>query len=450
MLHGMMDKSSFPNCIEMFTTVGDSFDEDDFGDISRQDESLALPGPIYDRLKPYDEDVNHLSLSSSTCNAVSPLRSFDKVCTHASCIEDFGTLGDSFEEESINDNDISAAVEMDDKIDINTSSVHIVSGAIDNSELSKPYQISGTVNTPLQKESLKVFDFTSSDATQVFNSTYSGINGKISLNMSGGKNYCCYKRCSDSEVNPRTIGRIQEMKRGKSKFELKQILLDNLYAQQNVGVSVNFFSICGQLFCRESVRRIFGLSKHIINEVFDAYACGQRFFVHGNTRGMSMKSSTIGFICWMKQFALNYGNFSPDEEGVIVISSCFTIKDVFTMYSLQAPKPLVAKSTFYALFASKFGPKRDDKTLPQVRISSYSSHSRCDQCLLLEQLQRRCRTEEDLAVIKSLKQEHRLLYSRARIAIEEKRTKALTDPAGHIYVQIDDMDNKKVSDLKCI
>ena len=44
----------------MFTTVGDSFDEDDFGDISRQDESLALPGPIYDRLKPYDEDVNHL------------------------------------------------------------------------------------------------------------------------------------------------------------------------------------------------------------------------------------------------------------------------------------------------------------------------------------------------------------------------------------------------------
>ena len=107
-----MDKSSFPNCIEMFTTVGDSFDEDDFGDISRQDESLALPGPIYDRLKPYDEDVNHLSLSSSTCNAVSPLRSFDKVCTHASCIEDFGTLGDSFEEESINDNDISAVLSV--------------------------------------------------------------------------------------------------------------------------------------------------------------------------------------------------------------------------------------------------------------------------------------------------------------------------------------------------
>ena len=102
------------------------------------------------------------------------------------------------------------------------------------------------------------------------------------------------------------------------------------------------------------------------------------------------------------------------------------------------------------MFSSKFGPKRDDKSLPQVHISYYSSHSRCDQCLLLEQLQRRCRTEEDLAVIKSFKQEHRLLYSRARIAIEEKRTKALTDPVGHTYVQIDDIDNKKISDLKCI
>ena len=134
-----MDKSSFPNCIEIYNTLGDSFDEDDFGDISRQDESLAIPGPIYDRLKPYDEDVNHLNLSSSTCIAVSPVRSYDKVCTYASCIKDFCTLGDSFEEESINENDISAIVEMDDKIDkidINTSSVLKVS--IDNSELSKP------------------------------------------------------------------------------------------------------------------------------------------------------------------------------------------------------------------------------------------------------------------------------------------------------------------------
>ena len=45
---------------------------------------------------------------------------------------------------------------------------------------------------------------------------------------------------------------------------------------------------------------------------------------------------------------------------------------------------------------------------------------------------------------KSLKQEHKQTYVRARVAIEEKRFQALNDPDCHIFLQIDDMDNHKV------
>ena len=287
----------------------------------------------------------------------------------------------------------------------------------------------------------EVFNFSES----IEDVSYSRTERLRRLYMPEVKN-CCYRKCSQVTLNSRTISRILEMKRNKSKFQLKQDLLDQLYAQRNVeGVSVGGFIICGQYLCKESARAVFGLSKYMINEVFEAFSCGQRFFVHGNTQGMTMKPSTIGFICWMKQFAFNYGNYSPDEEGVIVISACFTIKDVYNMYTLQAPEPRVSKSYFYALFNSKFGLKRDDKSLPHIRISSYSTHSRCDQCLILEKLQKCCKSEEDLAIIKSFKQEHRLVYSRARLAIEEKRMKSLTDSSGHVYVQIDDMDNHKVS-----
>jgi hypothetical protein len=139
---------------------------------------------------------------------------------------------------------------------------------------------------------------------------------------------------------------------------------------------------------------------------------------------------------------MHFGNYAPDQE-LIVISACFTVKEIFDLYKAQSPAPLVAESSFYSLFRSKFGPRRLDKSLPHIRLSSYSSHSRCDQCLSLERCQRSCNSEEELAMAKNLKQEHKQTYVRARISIEEKRLKALSDPDGHVFLQIDDMDNHK-------
>ena len=100
-------------------------------------------------------------------------------------------------------------------------------------------------------------------------------------------------------------------------------------------------------------------------------------------------------------------------------------------------------STFYRLFKTCFGPKREDKTLPCLRISAYSTHSKCDQCLALSSFQRSSQTEEQLAFAKSLKMAHKRCYGAARNYIENLRHSAISDPESRLFLQLDDMDNSK-------
>ena len=254
---------------------------------------------------------------------------------------------------------------------------------------------------------------------------------------------CCGDVCNAQYLTTKARSRVDEMVKGKSKGEIKTALLEQLHSQEKMDISTSGFLIGGQYLCKKYFSSLSEVSPYMVKEVFRAFEVGQRFFVHGNTVGIKQSVATIGFINWLKNFAVNYGNYAPDEQKLI-ISACFSIKEMFLMYKEQSPGPLVKKSSFYSLFKSKFGPAREDKSLPCVRLSSYTSHSRCDQCLLLERFQRSCQSAEDLAMSKSLKQEHRLTYVRARIAIEELRFKAINDPANHVYCQIDDMDNSKV------
>ena len=257
------------------------------------------------------------------------------------------------------------------------------------------------------------------------------------------KKPCCEDVCNVQFLSKEVKFRIDELVKGKSKVEIKTALLEQLYSQQKMGISTRGFLIAGQFLCKNYFSDLSKVTSYIVTEVFKAFAAGQRFFVHGNVVGFKQSLATFGFISWLKTFAENYGNFAPDEQ-VIVISACFTIKEMYLMYKEQSPAPQVAKSSFYSLFSWKFGPKREDRSLPCVRLSSYSSHSRCDQCLLLERFQRSCQSAEDLAMAKSMKQEHKQTYVRARIAIEELRFKALNDPENNVFCQIDDMDNHKV------
>ena len=43
-----------------------------------------------------------------------------------------------------------------------------------------------------------------------------------------------------------------------------------------------------------------------------------------------------------------------------------------------------------------------------------------------------------------IKQEHKQTFVRARVSVDEKRIRSLSDPSSSIMIQIDDMDNHKV------
>lgn len=337
---------------------------------------------------------------------------------------EFSTIGDSFEESD------DVCVVSDDK-----------EGAMESSEEASNVLVSkaSCSNKITEVEDcFDVFDF-HDDSDDINN--FQPVLAKNSLTVCKKPDPCCDKVCNAKNLSPRVLEVIERMVINKS--ERKQKLLDHLHAQENMNISTNGFLIGGQFLCRKYFCELSKVSPYIINEVFSAFSAGQKFFVHGNVVGLRQSPATIGFICWLKDFAINYGNFAADEQ-VIVISACFTVKEMYMMYNIQAPEPQVKMSSFYSLFRSHFGPRREDPSLPCVRISSYSSHSKCDQCILLERHQRSCQSEEDLAVAKGLKQEHKQVYVRARVAIEEKRMKAINDPKNHIFIQVDDMDNHKV------
>ena len=276
-----------------------------------------------------------------------------------------------------------------------------------------------------------VYDFDESDALEKGDGE-KGI---------GQKGPCCNNKCNSLELNMQLRSKMEEI-RNMPKKDGKQYLLDHLYRQEDMGLPTHGFQFFGLLFCKRSFIEVAGLSYYLVTEVFKAFDFGQFHFVHGNEIGMRESEATTGFVVWMRRYAENYGNRSP-EEDMVVIPACFSIKDLFLQYNQEAPSPKIKSSTFYRLFHSKFGPYRMDKSNPQIRISSYSSHSKCEYCLMLEKFRRRCKTEQDREYAKSLTQAHKITYHRAYLAIQEVRYKAIEDPENFLYIQCDDMDNHK-------
>ena len=295
----------------------------------------------------------------------------------------------------------------------------------------------------LNTSPIDIFEF--SDDIEEVNKKYEEKEKQESTKMSSQK-ACCDRFCNMKMLTVQIKLKIESLVGKKNKVEVKETLLNLLKSQNDLGIPTHGFQVSGHFFCRRSFISVSQVSSYLVTEVFNAFNAGQVHFVHGNSVGVRETKATLGFVCWVKQFAENYGNFAPDDR-CIVISACFTVKDIFELYKLKSREPQVKKSTFYRLFSEKFGPKRSDRTLPWIRISSYSSHSRCDQCLLLERYQRSCQSEEDLAMAKALKQEHKVTYVRARLAIEEKRLQAINDPNSHVFIQVDDMDNHKVGKI---
>ena len=247
------------------------------------------------------------------------------------------------------------------------------------------------------------------------------------------ESFCCNNFCSNQEVSMQFKNKMEEMNE-KSKAKRKQFLLDHLMKQEELNISTSGFQCYGFFFCKKSFVVVSGLSNYLVDCACIAYENGQTVFNHGNTVGMRETEATFGFITWMKHHAVTYGNQAPDEE-CIILSSCYKQKDLFQQYEEEAPTPHIGRSTFYRLFKLKFGAYRVDKSLPHIRISSYSSHSQCDTCLLLEKYRKTCKKDEDLELCKSMMQRHKQTFQGSYQAIQEKRFQAIRDPENYLNIQ---------------
>jgi hypothetical protein len=248
---------------------------------------------------------------------------------------------------------------------------------------------------------------------------------------------CCELKCIQNSFSDKDKEFLQLMN-VKRKIVVKNELLSHLRFQEKMGLSVNGFIFNGQFLCPKTFRILSGLSEYIVNDVMDAYGTGLDKFEHGNSGGVRLAPASINLICWMKSFSNLYGQAAPDEE-IIILPNFLTIKDLFEIYEDEAEAPKVKESTFYRLLENYFGHSRDDRTLPCIKIRANSTHSRCDQCIALGSFQRSSKTEEQLALAKSLKMAHKRCYGAARIFIEEQRHLAINHPESRLFIQLDDM-----------
>ena len=240
---------------------------------------------------------------------------------------------------------------------------------------------------------------------------------------------------------------IKTLLSGKNKSEIKNQLLQHLKGQQRMGLTGSGFVFGGEFLCSKCFANESGQSNYIVEMVLHDLNTGLCKYEHGNLGGVKHSAATTNFIVWMKSFIVLYGQQAPDES-VTVLPSFLKIKDIYEIYVTESEKPLILQSSFYNHFHSFFGKNRKDKSLPCVRISSYSTHSKCSQCIALVVLQRRSVSEDDLALAKSLKLKHRQCYSHARDYIENLRHLSISHPESHLFLQLDDMDNMKREDIK--
>ena len=256
----------------------------------------------------------------------------------------------------------------------------------------------------------------------------------------------CYKECS-IVMKSMTATELECFKRfkGKSVIETKNNLLNHLKSQSDLGVSVRGYVLKGQTFCTKFFSEVTKVSEYILKTVWRDFMGGAQQYIHGNNCNPRESVASVKCTCWIKVFSQLYGQSAPDE-CTTVLPCWLTKATLFRIYINESTPPFVKKSNFYNIFKVKFGHMRTDKSLPHVRISKYSTHSVCPQCVALASYQKSCRTELELEYCKSLKFKHKERYGLARRRICEIQEMAITYPAEHLFISLDGMDNRK-SDL---
>ena len=232
-----------------------------------------------------------------------------------------------------NDND------CDQNTTVNSSSDSSDFQIADDSDLSSKVMLAIRQRMAVENESSDQYNFTDNEKSLQKDEPKS-------FDIRDG--FCCNIFCSSQNVTAQFKSKMKELLE-KPKTARKQYLLDHLIKQEELGIPTDGFRFFGFYICKKALVILSGVSDYLIEEACKAFENGQSVFSHGNQIGMRDTEASTGFVIWMKQHAINYGNQAPDEESII-LPACFSQKDVFDQYVSEVPEPKIKQSTFYRLF----------------------------------------------------------------------------------------------------
>ena len=109
---------------------------------------------------------------------------------------------------------------------------------------------------------------------------------------------------------------------------------------------------------------------------------------------------------------------------------------LFNLYLDEVEAPHLSKSAFYQNFKHYFSFNRDDKSLPHVMISKYSSHSVCNQCVALSNNRRQSKSDAEHRQATDLSNQHKLVVGGSRRRIQEIKQSAEAFPSDNLFIQV--------------
>ena len=399
---------------------------------------LLLCGDVSENPGPFHESANKKSLLDKECVDTQSLPNFRSEELNTSVDDQVFVFGETDDE---SDND-SIEVTLDNVEDISDDSIQDyslfpyleTSVVIDSENLSEPGD-----EVPQIKET----DNLSCDLTKA---EIAPRKDKVIGNQSKLCSTCCSGKCSDTFLSwPQEL--VSELKTTFSRKNIlgkKKALLSHLIKQTNMGIKERGFYWNSHLFCVNFFATITSISTYLINTVIsDRFVKGVNQYTHGSSTSLRERPATVNFIAWMVTHVELFGQDAPDKITKIM-SSVFKRKELYQTYTNETQPPHIKLSTFYRHLKEKFGLQRHNQKLPHVKFSKYSSHSRCDVCTTLDQLQRTSKTQEKLLYCQALKFKHRERFGKARQAITNLKQLSLTFPNDYLMIHIDDMDNREL------
>ena len=225
----------------------------------------------------------------------------------------------------------------------------------------------------------------------------------------------------------------------------KNLILRHLNKQTHFGCGTHNYVFKGHKFCIKFLSKYTKVSEYILKIVLKDFSNGRERYIHGSDSKPRGTFAAVKFTAWLKNFSELYGQSAPDELTT-VLPAWLTKATLYKLYLQECTPPFVKKSTFYKLFKENFGPNRKDMSLPHIRISKWSTHSVCSQCVAFANFKKSCKTQMEVEFCKALQFQHKQLYGLARRRICELQQLAITYPDEHLFISVDGMDNRK-SDL---